>query len=132
MKKSLEDDHHCFVCGEKNPQGLRVRFSLQDDKVKAEFIPQKVHQGYKDIIHGGIISTLLDEAMVKTALMQGMPAVTAKITIRFKNPLMSGEKSIVEAEIIKINKRMIETSAIIKKTDGTVVAESYAKLLRKD
>ena len=75
------------------------QFSLQDGKVLTEFIPQKIHQGYKDIIHGGLISTLLDEAMVKAALMQGMPAVTAEITVRFKNPLMVGEKAIVEAII---------------------------------
>jgi len=130
--KNLEDDHYCFVCGEKNPNGLHVRFSFQDGKVLADFVPQKIHQGYKDIIHGGIISTLLDEAMVKAALMQGMPAITAEITVRFKNPLMSGEKAIVEATIIKMNKRIIETSANIKKTDNTLIAEGHAKLLRQD
>jgi len=130
--KNLEDDHYCFVCGEKNPNGLHVRFSFQDGKVLADFVPQKIHQGYKDIIHGGIISTLLDEAMVKAALMQGIPAITAEITVRFKNPLMSGEKAIVEATIIKMNKRIIETSANIKKTDNTPIAEGHAKLLRQD
>jgi uncharacterized protein (TIGR00369 family) len=132
MNKSLEDDHYCFVCGKENPYGLHVQFSFHDNKVRAEFIPQKVYQGYKDIIHGGIVSTLLDEAMVKVALMQGMPAVTAEITIRFKNPLMSGEKAIIEAEIIKMNKRIIETSAIMKKIDNSIIAESRAKLLRQD
>ncbi len=130
--KNLEDDHYCFVCGEKNPNGLHVRFSFQDGKVLAEFVPEKIHQGYKDIIHGGIISTLLDEAMVKAALMQGIPAITAEITVRFKNPLMSGEKAIVEATIIKMNKRIIETSANIRKTDNTLIAEGHAKLLRQD
>ena len=122
MNNTLEDDHYCFVCGENNPSGLHLRFSLQDGKVQTEFTPQKIHQGYKDIIHGGLISTLLDEAMVKAALMQGMPAVTAEITVRFKNPLMVGEKAIVEAVIEKINKKIIETSAIMLKTDNTVIA----------
>jgi uncharacterized protein (TIGR00369 family) len=132
MGKKLEDDHYCFVCGEKNPSGLHLNFSLHDGKVMTEFIPEKIHQGYKDIIHGGLISTLLDEAMVKAALMHGMPAVTAEITVRFRNPLMAGEKAIVEAAIVKVNKKIIETSAIMKKTDNTVIAESYAKLLRQD
>lgn len=130
--KKLEDDNYCFVCGEKNPYGLRLKFSLNNGKVLAEFVPQKIHQGYKDIIHGGIISTLIDEAMVKAALMQGIPAITAEITVRFKNPLMSGEKAIVEATIIKMNKRIIETSANVKKTDNTLIAEGHAKLLRQD
>ena len=132
MKNSLEDDNYCFVCGEKNPQGLHLKFSLHEGKVLTEFIPQKIHQGYKDIVHGGIITTLIDEAMVKAALMQGMPAITAEITVRFKNPLMAGEKAIVEAVITKMNKRIIEASAIIKKSDNTLIAEGYAKLLRQN
>ncbi|MEW6213623.1 MAG: PaaI family thioesterase [Nitrospirota bacterium] len=132
MKNKLEDDNYCFVCGEKNPNGLRLNFSLHDRKALAEFVPQKIHQGYKDIVHGGIISTLIDEAMVKAALMQGILAITAEITVRFKNPLMVGERAIIEASIIKMNKRIIETSARIKKTDNTLIAEGYAKLLRHD
>ncbi|PIQ94542.1 MAG: PaaI family thioesterase [Nitrospirae bacterium CG_4_10_14_0_8_um_filter_41_23] len=130
--KKLEDDNYCFVCGEKNPRGLHLKFSIHEGKASAEFIPQKIHQGYKDIIHGGLISTLLDEAMVKAALLQGIPAITAEITVRFKNPLMAGEKAIVEATIIRMNKKIIETSAIVKKSDNTIVAEGHAKLLRQD
>jgi uncharacterized protein (TIGR00369 family) len=130
--KKLEDDHHCFVCGEKNPHGLHLKFSLHEGKVSSEFIPQKIHQGYKDIVHGGIISTILDEAMVKAALMQGIPAITAEITVRFRNPLIVGEKAIIEATITNINKRIIETSARIKKSDETLIAEGHAKLLRQD
>lgn len=132
MKNNLEDDNYCFVCGEKNSHGLHLKFSIHEGKASAEFVPQKIHQGYKDIVHGGIISTLIDEAMVKAALMQGMTAITAEITVRFKNPLMIGEKAIVEATIIKMNKRIIETSARIKKTDDTLIAEGHAKLLRHD
>jgi uncharacterized protein (TIGR00369 family) len=132
MNKTLEDDHFCFVCGEKNPSGLHIQFLLHDGKAQAEFIPQKIHQGYKDIVHGGIISTLLDEAMVKVALLQGFPAVTAEITVRFKNPLMAGEKAVVEANILRMNKRIIETSAVMKKEDNTVIAQSSAKLLRQN
>ncbi len=131
MKNNLEDDHYCFVCGEKNPYGLHLHFSLHDGKVMTEFIPQKIHQGYKDIIHGGIISALLDEAMVKTALLQGMPAVTAEITVRFRNPLMAGERVSVEASILNMNKKIIETSSVIKRGDNTVIAEGRAKLLRQ-
>jgi uncharacterized protein (TIGR00369 family) len=128
----LEDDHFCFVCGEKNPAGLHLSFSLQNGKVTTEFVPEKIHQGYKGIVHGGIISALLDETMVKTALLQGMPAVTAEISIRFKNPLLSGEKVLVEASIVDMRRKIIETSAVAKKTDDTIIAEGRAKLLRRD
>jgi uncharacterized protein (TIGR00369 family) len=132
MRTKLEDDNYCFVCGEKNPYGLHLKFSLREGKISTEFVPQKTHQGYKDVVHGGMISTLIDEAMVKTALMQGMPVITAEITIRFQNPLIVGEKATVVATIEKINKRIIETSAILKKTDNTIIAEGHAKLLRQD
>ena len=132
MKHTLEDDHYCFVCGEKNPAGLHLKFFIQEGKVFTEFIPRKIHQGYKDIIHGGLISTILDEAMVKAALMQGIPAVTAELTVRFRNPLLAGEKAIIEAAILKSNRKIIEATALIKKTDETVIAEGTAKLLRQD
>jgi uncharacterized protein (TIGR00369 family) len=132
LKHALEDDHYCFVCGQQNPSGLHLLFTFQGNKVCTEFIFQKIHQGYKDIVHGGLISTILDEAMVKAALMQGMPAVTAEITVRFRNPLLAGEKVIVEAAMLKTNRKIIQASAMIKKTDETVIAEGTAKLLRKD
>jgi acyl-coenzyme A thioesterase PaaI-like protein len=132
MENSLQDDNYCFVCGEENPLGLRLKFSFDNGKASAEFVPQKAHQGYKDIVHGGIITTVLDEAMVKAALMQGMPAMSAEITVRFRNILFIGEKTVVEALIEKKNRKIIEASAVLKKADKTIIAESQAKLLRKD
>lgn len=132
MKLTLEDDRYCFICGEKNPVGLHLRFTLQEGRVFTEFIPQKIHQGYRDIVHGGIISAILDEAMVKAALLQGIPAVTAEMTVRFKNPLPAGEKTVIEAAIVKSNRKIMEATATIKKIDNTVIAESAAKLLRQD
>src|SRR4030043_942178 len=96
MINTLQDDNHCFVCGEKNHYGLHLKFSIHEGKVSSEFVPQKIHQGYKDIVHGGIISTIIDEAMVKAAIMQGMPAVTVEIRVCFKNPFAVGEMAIVE------------------------------------
>jgi uncharacterized protein (TIGR00369 family) len=132
MINTLQDDNHCFVCGEKNHYGLHLKFSIHEGKVVSEFIPQKVHQGYKDIVHGGIISTIIDEAMVKAAIMQGISAVTAEITVRFKKTLRVGEKVFIEATIINMNKKIIETSAQVKKADDTIIAEGHAKLLRQD
>ena len=132
MINTLEDDNHCFVCGEKNQFGLHLKFSIHDGRVVSEFVPQKIHQGYKGIVHGGIITTIIDEAMVKAAIMQGVSAITAEITVRFKNTLMVGEKVVIEATIINMNKKIIETSAQVRKADDTIIAEGHAKLLRRD
>lgn len=132
MKHTLENDHFCFVCGGKNPSGLHLDFTSCDGKVRAEFSLKKIFQGYKDIVHGGIISTIIDEAMVKSALTRGMSAVTAEITVRFKNPLMAGERAVVEARVVKASRKIIETVAVVKKADNTPVAEGFAKLVRQD
>ncbi|MEW6003056.1 MAG: PaaI family thioesterase [Nitrospirota bacterium] len=132
MKTNLEDDNYCFICGEKNPFGLKLRFSLHEGRATVEFTPEKPHQGYKDIVHGGIISALIDEAMVKALLLQGIPAITAEINVRFKNPLLIGESVLVEGTVIKINRRIAETYGTVRKSDGTLIAEGNAKLLRQD
>lgn len=126
----LEDDNYCFACGKKNHCGLKLSFSYSNGKLTFEFIPDKIYQGYKDIIHGGIITTVLDEAMIQAAIAEGIIPVTAEINVRFKKPLMANEKTIVEAEIIRKSSRLIEAqSSLLKKSDGTIIAEASAKLI---
>lgn len=128
----LEDDNYCFACGKENPIGLKLNFEV-DRKlrtIKTEFIPSKSYQGYKDITHGGIISTVLDEAMVKLALGLGINAVTASMDIRFRKPLFVGERVKISAEFLKEIKRVIEAKASAIKDDGTVIAEAKARLMR--
>jgi acyl-coenzyme A thioesterase PaaI-like protein len=128
----LEDDGYCFVCGGKNPVGLGLSFSASKEGVKAVFIPEKSHQGYKDIVHGGIITTVLDEAMIKAAIEAGFMPVTAEIKVRFKNALLVGDKTVVEAKIDRVD-RIIEASAVLKKvSDGALIATGSAKLLKNE
>jgi acyl-coenzyme A thioesterase PaaI-like protein len=126
----LVDDGHCFACGKENDAGLRLDFRHEDGRTISEFIPQKVHQGFKDIVHGGIITTILDEAMVKRVLFEGIEAVTAEISVRFRSPLFVGEKAVIESEIKKAGGRLLVTCARMTKGGSTVVAEAEAKLLR--
>lgn len=131
MKRlQLEDDGHCFVCGSRNSLGLRMAFRSENGRTAAEFLPRKEHQGFKDLVHGGIIAAVLDEAMVKTVLSTGFQAVTAELTVRFKSPLLTGEDATVEAESDKQGGRLVDASARMLKRDGTVVAEARAKLLK--
>lgn len=126
----LEDDGYCFACGKKNQRGLQLEFRSGDGRTATEFLPGKEHQGFKDVVHGGIIATVLDEAMVKAVLTTGVQAVTAELTVRFRNPLHTGEGTTVEADLIGRGERIMETSARMIKRDGTVVAEARAKVLK--
>lgn len=54
----LEDNRKCFVCGEKNPNGLHLDFKLEDDILKTNFNANERYQGYKGILHGGVIKNV--------------------------------------------------------------------------
>ncbi|TAL23476.1 MAG: PaaI family thioesterase [Nitrospirae bacterium] len=127
----LEDDNYCFACGKKNPCGLKLSFNYSNGKLTSEFTPSKIYQGYKDITHGGIITTILDEAMIQAAIAEGLNPVTAEIKVRFKKPLLGDGKTLVEAEITKRGSKLIEaTSRLLLKSDGSVIAEASSKLIQ--
>jgi uncharacterized protein (TIGR00369 family) len=126
----LIDDNYCFVCGKKNPIGLKLDFSFDGKTIKTDFIPQKEHQGYFNIVHGGIISTLLDETMVKLAIEMGMPAVTARMDIRLRKTLDVGKKITVQAEILRDTKKILEVHATAVTEDNVVVADATGKLMK--
>jgi len=126
----LIDDGYCFVCGKKNPIGLKLDFSFDGKTITTEFVPQKEHQGYFNIVHGGIISTLLDEAMVKLAIEMGMPAVTARMDIRLRKALDVGKKITVQAEILRDTKKILDVYAKAVTEDNVIVADATGKLMK--
>jgi uncharacterized protein (TIGR00369 family) len=126
----LEDDNRCFACGKDNQCGLKLSFNYSNGKLISEFTPSNIYQGYKGITHGGIITTVLDEAMIQAAIAEGLMPVTAEINVRFKMPLLSNETAIAEAEITKKGSRLIEArSRLVKSSDNTIIAEASAKLI---
>jgi len=126
----LADDGYCFVCGPKNPIGLKLKFHFNGKTIKTEFISKKEHQGYLNIVHGGIISTLLDEAMVKLALAMDIPVVTAQMDIRLRKPLRVGEKIIVEAEILNNTTKLLEAYAKAITMNNVLIADAKGKLIK--
>ncbi|WP_456395991.1 PaaI family thioesterase [Desulfurobacterium sp.] len=120
-----ERDNFCFVCGKDNPKGMHLKFEKYHDRVESTFSLDKIYQGYNNIIHGGVISLILDEAMAYLQTKEER-FLTGKITVKFHNPLMAGEKVRVKAWIKKERKRIKETAAIMEKLDGTKVAEAEA------
>jgi uncharacterized protein (TIGR00369 family) len=126
----LEDDRHCFACGEKNPIGLKLSFSWDGETLRAAFTPQKSHQGYKDVIHGGIISTVLDECMAQAAIKKlGLMAATVEFGVRFRNPLMAGEETVAEARVEGVTRKLVEASAVLKRvSDSATIATARGKL----
>jgi acyl-coenzyme A thioesterase PaaI-like protein len=129
--QQLRDNQQCYVCGTKNPAGLAVEFEIDkaDRSIRATFIPLDIHQGFEGIIHGGILSALLDEAMAKLAFNLGIPAVTAEMTVKFKAPSAPGEELFIYGRITQETRKLILAEARIHR-GPVVIAEAVGKLLR--
>ena len=124
---------NCFVCGEKNPGGLQLSFQIDEEKqtLKTIFVGKPVFQGYDGIVHGGIISTLVDEAMAKLAYELGYNAVTASLEVRFKKPAPILEPLLVYGEITEVKRKIVKAKAAITREDGTILAVGTSTLMRQ-
>lgn len=118
----------CFVCGDKNPFGLAVKFYEQEGgAAAAEFAPKEVLEGYKGLLHGGILSSLLDEVMIKAVLAKGIFCLTAELAIRYKKPVAVSDKLSLSGHIQKENGRVYTTKGFAKNQRGEIVAEAEGK-----
>ncbi|MDQ7798593.1 MAG: PaaI family thioesterase [Candidatus Edwardsbacteria bacterium] len=132
----LNDDHFCFACGSNNPDGLQIKFSYpQAGQCRAEFVPPAKFQGWQGILHGGIVSTLLDEALAHAVGGSeggggASGAVTAELTVRFKKPVKIGESVILAGRVLNDKGRMVEAGSEITDRQGNILASASGKLVR--
>lgn len=126
-----ESNQWCFACGPHNPIGLKLTFFEEDNTYITTFIPGPEHQGYDGIMHGGLISTLLDEVMARYLYAKGLSAVTAKLEVRFRHPTPIGQELTVSGWITGQRGKMYELAGKITLPDGTVTAEGKATVAIK-
>ncbi len=126
----LIDNNKCFACGRDNTEGLKLEFSYPEngDKALTTFTPAAKYQGWEDILHGGIIITLLDEVMAKAAVCKGFQVVTGEITAKLKNPARIAETLRCEGRVDVVKKKVVYASGTVYKEDGTIVAQATAKM----
>lgn len=128
----MKTEDYCFVCGKKNPKGIKAVFNHGNGKSFTEITLNKEYQGYSGIIHGGVIVALLDEACVYAANSLGFNTVTVELKARFKNPATVGEKITVQAQAKHLKSKLIEAKAEIKNSKDLVIAEAETKLIIKE
>jgi uncharacterized protein (TIGR00369 family) len=94
----------CIVCGFNNSRGLHLNFTVTGkDSVEARFQCDKDLEGYPGMLHGGIISSILDGAMGHCMFARGQTAVTAEMTTKFRQSVLIGKTAVVSAKITRIS-----------------------------
>lgn len=126
---TLSDDKWCFACGPENPHGLHLSFRFEGDECVCDFIPQRCHQGWAGVVHGGIVATLLDETMNRMLCDSGTPVVTADLHVRFKHPAPVEVPLQVRARVRERRKSLVTAEAEVVLADGTVAATAESKLM---
>ena len=116
--------NRCFGCGPANATGMRLEFFLAADGtvVSLPVIPN-AFDGHPGYLHGGIIATLLDEAMSKAVSAQGRPSMTRKMEIEYLRPVPSGAPLRIEGRVVRNERRKHWAEARLLNEEGTVLAE---------
>ena len=111
--------------------GLQLKFETDGKAAFTKFTPREEHIGFKNVIHGGILATLLDEIMVWACVVQTRKvAYCAELTVRFQNPVRPGETLSVKGELVTNRKnKLFETRAEVCDAQGKLLAAATGKYL---
>ncbi|GBC60267.1 thioesterase [Desulfonema ishimotonii] len=120
----------CFICGRDNPAGTDITFIRTEEGVACEYLAAPKHNGYRGIIHGGIISALLDECVGwAVSLRAGRMCVTGELTIRFRKSLPVSTKVTVKGfcDPEQKTRRLFRGYGHIEDEAGTVYAKAEGR-----
>ena len=132
MDDKFRDDRTCFVCGEKNPAGLKLR--LRMDQARGESnseVTFAAHfQGWAGIVHGGLVATVLDEAMIYAAGSKDLKCVTGEITVRYVKPALTGVTYALKGRFLEDQGRIVLAESVLVGGEGQEIARATGKLFK--
>jgi len=114
----------CFACGQDNPKGMRLKFAQEGKSFVCRFRLGKRYTGPPGYCHGGIIATILDDAMGKLCKLRQVVAVTSKMTVEYLKPVPLYKPLRVESRELSKRGRRLTHAAEILSEDGRVLARS--------
>ncbi len=127
---------HCFGCGHANPQGLHLTFTIhaENDTITATapINLTRIHEGPRGFIHGGIIATLLDEAMSKLDRPLGLLAVTRNMNIDYLHPSPLHQPLTLIGRHIRREGRKLFHEAELQNAEGKVLAKAQGLFIALD
>jgi acyl-coenzyme A thioesterase PaaI-like protein len=110
--------NNCVACGLSNTQGLRLEFHpLEDGSVSAYFNCGRQYESYAGILHGGVLSMILDEAMTNCLFAHECIAITGGLRVQFRFPVATDQKATVRAWITRSSPPIYELKAEIVQND---------------
>lgn len=115
----------CFVCGKENLAGLDVQFFREGTLVVCDWVPHEKHLGYRDRTHGGVVATILDEAMSwAPAGAYRRMCYAIELSVKYRRAVPAGERVRVEAELTELKSRAATTRGRVLDSQGAVCAEA--------
>ena len=115
----------CFVCGTENPHGLRIAFYDDGHTVSGEVTPAEHHQSWPGVLHGGIISAVLDETIARVAFVHDRWVHTARLIVRFIKPAPLGKLLRATGELVRDAHLLMEMRGkLVLAETGEVLAEA--------
>ena len=117
----------------QHPRGLRLKFRATADGIElhAPFTPEREHEGFTRVVHGGIISSLLDEAMAWAIYARNRWAVTGRMSVSFRRPVEVGVPTVVVGRVVSDRGRLIDAEGEVRRAaDGEVLASATATFVR--
>jgi uncharacterized protein (TIGR00369 family) len=122
------ETHNCFGCSPINPSGLQMKFYTNDVSVFSAVTVPKHLCGWNNLIHGGVLSTILDEIMSWAAIyLLKRITLTKSMTIDFLKPVYIGHPLKAEGKVLELRGRHEAVmEGILSDSDGTIYTRSTA------
>lgn len=132
MDSEFRDERVCFVCGEKNPIGLKllIRTDPERGESTAEVAFRDDFQGWSKIVHGGLLATVLDEALIYAAGAKGHRCVTGEMTVRYVKPASTGVAYTLKGRFLEDKGRVVLAESFLLDAAGQEVARASGKLFK--
>ena len=121
---------NCFVCGKKNEAGLKINFRMENKVCLGEYLGLQSHVGFGNVIHGGIVYALLDDAMANWFYLQGAVGYTAKASIRYRSQMLVGDSGIITAQLVSKRSKMLSMKGSLSLLESkTIIAECEGRFI---
>jgi uncharacterized protein (TIGR00369 family) len=130
MDATIDRDKLCFCCGADNERGLHLAISYPEKGAAESTLEVPTwFSGWKNMTHGGLLATLLDEIMAHACIGVSQSAVTAEITVRYQKAVQTGSTIRIVGKVEEARGRVLTTRGWIYDAEGTVAAEATARFI---